>query len=78
MKPNWFCLNSGFSMPARLLKKLFASKLSLRKNSKRSPWNELVPDFVIAFTTFPMLQPYWAVKAFVCTLNSWISSTPGT
>src|SRR5579859_4604684 len=32
---------------------LVALTMSLRRNSNRSPWNSLVPDFVTAFTVAP-------------------------
>ena len=38
--PNWFLLKEGFSAS----KKLRASNLSLRRNSKALPWKSLVPD----------------------------------
>ena len=40
-----------------LLKKSRASREATRLNSHSEPWNALVPDFVVAFTTAPPTRP---------------------
>ena len=68
--PNWCWEKSGFGRPALFRKKLFASNLSLRRNSKTLPWNSFVPDLICRFTTPPSDLPNSAEYVLVCSLNS--------
>ncbi len=67
--PNWLRLNGDFRAGS-WLKKFRASRTSLRKNSKASPWNSLVPERVAMFTIAPELRPYSALNVWLSTLNS--------
>ena len=75
--PNWFCLNGCRETRPAFEKKLLASNFSLRKNSKRLPWNAFVPDLIVALMIAPAERPNSALKLFVFTLNSSTASTDG-
>src|SRR5713101_291152 len=74
--PNWFRLKGFFAFLApemglnSLLKKLRASRASLRRNSKPSPWNSFAPERVAMFTIEPELRPYSALYVELLILNS--------
>src|SRR5205823_3164554 len=64
--------------PFKVEKYSCALNLSLRMNSKTSPWNAFVPDLVTAPTCAPESTPLDAFCAPVCTLNSCSESGNGT
>ena len=68
--PNWLRVKRDFPAGG-WLKKLRASKRSLRRNSKASPWKAFVPERVAMLTIAPELRPYSALKVWLSTLNSW-------
>ena len=60
--PNWFSVRNGEeenSCLSRLLREF--RRLSLW-NQNAEPWNSLLPDLVMTFTTDPEATPYWAVN----------------
>src|SRR5215469_8168257 len=63
--------------PLKLLDHSLALKKSLRRYSKRLPWNWLVPDFRLTLITPPRKWPNSALGLLVITLNSWMASTLG-
>ena len=64
-------------MPARLLKKLLASKSLLRRNSYAEPWKSLLPLLDTKFIKPPPAWPNSALKPLVSTENSVIASSEG-
>jgi hypothetical protein len=70
-------LKAPLAIPARLLKKLFASSALSRRNSKIVLRNWLVPLLVTRLMTPPPRRPNSALTALVCTLNSCTASTDG-
>ena len=76
--PNWFCLKGGFGCPARLEKKLLASKRVVAQELVGGAVERRCrPDLVTTLTCPPGLRPCSAEKRLVWTLNSWIASTLG-
>src|SRR4029078_8800422 len=71
--PNWF----RFSPSPPTAKKSRAFRRPLRKNSNRSPWNLLEPDFVTASTVAPECPPLEASCALVKSRNSCSASGNG-
>src|SRR5262245_54841764 len=69
LPPNWLRLKGGGSGKVKL-KKLRASKASLRKKSNSSPWNWLAPERVAMLAIAPEVCPYSALKVELSTLNS--------
>src|SRR4029077_14399208 len=55
--PYWFWAKCPRGTPLRLLKKEFASSELLRRYSQTSPWKELLPDLIVAFTNAPAPVP---------------------
>src|SRR5438445_13333717 len=51
--PNWFWLKCPRPTPFRLLKKVLASRLLLRRNSQTSPWKAFEPLLIVALITAP-------------------------
>src|SRR5579863_2398818 len=81
--PNWFQRSAerGTATPAdgpfQLLAQEFEFSLSLRKYSKRSPWNLLVPDLITTLMMPPWKLPNSAEALFVVSLNSSMASGLG-
>ena len=73
--PYW-CRSRGAFFAVGRAKKFLASNDSLRKYSKRVPWNSLLPDLVETEMT-PAPRPNSAEKVPVSTLNSRTDSTEG-
>ena len=69
---------TGLPSASNVLRQLYASKMSLRVNQYRLPWNSFVPLLVTACTRPAELRPYSAPIALTSTLNSCIESIGGT
>ncbi len=68
---------SGLASPFCLVKKPFSVSAASCTKAKALPWKALVPCFVIASTTAPVVRANSASNWLVRTRNSWIASRGG-